>query len=69
MTIEMSPYANDGYDSDGEDVTLIRWTLSMTPAERLETLQSFADELAEILDYRASRSISQSPPGVAQTRG
>ena len=46
MTIEMSPYANDGYDSDGEDVTLIRWTLSMTPAERLETLQSFADELA-----------------------
>jgi len=31
------------YDSSGVDVTLIRWMLDMTPAERLQTLQSFVD--------------------------
>jgi hypothetical protein len=31
------------YSPDGVDLTLIRWMLSMTPAERLETLQRFAD--------------------------
>jgi len=31
------------YDSAGVDVTLIRWMLSMTPAERLATLQDFVD--------------------------
>lgn len=27
------------HSEDGVDLTLIRWMLSMTPAERLETLQ------------------------------
>jgi hypothetical protein len=31
------------YDSSGVDVTLIRWMLDMTAAERLEVLQSFVD--------------------------
>jgi len=31
------------YDSSGVDVTLIRWMLAMTPAERLQVLQSFVD--------------------------
>jgi hypothetical protein len=31
------------YDSGGVDVTLIRWMLGMTPAERLQVLQSFVD--------------------------
>ena len=31
------------YDSAGVDVTLIRWMLSMTPSERLATLQDFVD--------------------------
>jgi hypothetical protein len=30
-------------DSSGVDVTLIRWMLDMTPAERLQVLQSFVD--------------------------
>jgi hypothetical protein len=30
-------------DSSGVDVTLIRWMLGMTPAERLQVLQSFVD--------------------------
>ena len=28
---------------DGVDLTLIRWMLSLTPAERLQALQSFVD--------------------------
>lgn len=33
--------SNDGlaYAEDGVDLTLIRWMLSLTPTERLETLQ------------------------------
>ncbi len=31
------------YDENGVDLTLIRWMMAMTPAERLETLQSFAN--------------------------
>jgi hypothetical protein len=31
------------YDARGVDLTLIRWMLDMTPAERLATLQSFVD--------------------------
>jgi hypothetical protein len=37
-----SPYAPDGVD-----LTLIRWMLAMTPAERLEALQSWIDSLWE----------------------
>ena len=40
--------------SDGVDLTLIRWTLSLTPLERLELLQDWADGLAELRDGRAA---------------
>lgn len=33
---------------DGVDLTLIRWMLSMTPAERLDTLQQFVDSVLRI---------------------
>jgi hypothetical protein len=33
------------YDSSGVDVTLIEWMAAMSPAERLETLQSFGNWL------------------------
>lgn len=32
----------DAYSDDGVDLSLIRWMLSLTPAERLEALQQFA---------------------------
>lgn len=35
--------AESPYDSSGVDVTLIRWMLAMTPADRLQVLQSFVD--------------------------
>jgi hypothetical protein len=30
------------HSEDGVDLTLIRWMLSLTPAERLEAVQSYA---------------------------
>jgi len=33
---------------DGVDLTLIQWTLSLTPLERLELLQDWVDGLAEL---------------------
>ncbi len=38
------------YSEDGVDLTLIRWTLSLTPAERLEFL---SDRIEDILAIRA----------------
>ena len=35
-------------ENDGVDVTLIRWMLSLTPSERLDVLQGFADSCAEL---------------------
>lgn len=37
---------------DGVDLTLIRWTLSLTPLERLELLQDWVDGLAELRNGR-----------------
>jgi hypothetical protein len=31
---------NDAFSEDGIDLTLIRWMLSLSPAERLQVLQS-----------------------------
>jgi hypothetical protein len=53
----MSPYG-----SDGVDVTLIRWMLSLTPAERLAVLQDFTDFVAEVRDANAAESVPRHPP-------
>jgi len=37
------------YSEDGVDLTLIRWMLSLTPAERLEFLE---DQINSILEIR-----------------
>jgi hypothetical protein len=39
---------------DGVDLTLIQWTLSLTPLERLELLQDWVDGLAELRHGRAT---------------
>jgi hypothetical protein len=36
------------YSEDGVDVTLIRWMLSLTPAERLEFLEQQVNSILEI---------------------
>ena len=35
-------------DEDGVDVSLIRWMLTLTPEERLETLENFVRGVLEI---------------------
>lgn len=37
-----------GESPDGVDLTLIAWTLSLTPLQRLELLQDWVDGLAEL---------------------
>ncbi|MFB3777887.1 MAG: hypothetical protein ACE141_09750 [Bryobacteraceae bacterium] len=38
---------------DGVDLTLIRWMLSLTPAERLRVAQDFANSIARLRAGRA----------------
>ncbi len=38
----------DAVSDDGVDVTLIRWMLSLTPAERLQVLQSNVRSLEKL---------------------
>lgn len=40
--------------SDGVDLTLIQWTLSLTPLERLELLQDWVDGLTELRNGRVA---------------
>lgn len=55
------------YTDDGIDLTLVRWMLSLTPAERLEALQQFADF---ILSARGrTTSIPQSAASAESSRG
>ena len=55
----------DGYDSAGVDVTLIRWMLSLTAAERLAMLQDFSDSVWELRGGDAQESV---PAGSADAR-
>ena len=41
------PETNE-HSTDGIDLTLIRWMLSLTPAERLQVLQRFVTSVEEI---------------------
>ena len=54
---EMSPYS-----SDGVDLTLIRWMLSLTPADRLAVLQDFTDFIWEARGGDASEPVSCDSP-------
>ena len=41
------------YSEDGVDLTMIRWMLSLTPAERLEVLQATVNSILEIRERNA----------------
>jgi len=43
------------YSEDGVDLTLIRWTLSLTPAERLQFLQRRINDIQAIRELNARR--------------
>lgn len=41
------------YSEDGVDLTLIRWMLSLTPAERLQLLEEWVDDILAIRELNA----------------
>lgn len=43
------------HSPDGVDLTLIRWMLSLTPAERLDVLQGFVNAVIEIRELNAGK--------------
>jgi hypothetical protein len=43
------------YGNDGVDITLIRWMLSLTPAERLQFLQERIADIEAIRQLNARR--------------
>ncbi len=45
---EQPPAERPTHSEDGVDLTLIRWMLSKTPAERLRTLQQFVNRVLKI---------------------
>jgi hypothetical protein len=52
------------YQSDGVDVSLIRWMLSLTPGERLRTLQEFVDAIEEILSKNRDAQLPGGSPNI-----
>ncbi len=55
MAIDQSSDAapQPDYSPDGVDLSLIRWMLSLTPAERLEFAESYANEILAIRELNA----------------
>ena len=43
---------DETHSEDGVDLTLIRWMLSLTPAERLDALQSTVSSILSIREYQ-----------------
>jgi hypothetical protein len=48
-------FSNEGaHYEDGVDATLIRWMLSMTPTERLQTLQQNVQSIMKLRNAKAN---------------
>jgi hypothetical protein len=47
--------------ADGVDLSLIRWSLSVTPAERLDILAEFADFVTETRQRNGLEPIPRDP--------
>ena len=50
-------------DENGVDLTLIRWMLSLTPAERLDVLQDFVNDVLEIRELNGIEELPGNPTG------
>jgi hypothetical protein len=52
--MEIEPRSDaPSYSEDGVDLTMIRWMLSLTPAERLEVLQAAVNGIFDIREQNA----------------
>jgi hypothetical protein len=45
------------YSEDGVDLTVIRWMLSLSPAERLEVLQGHVNAIEAIRELNAGTAL------------
>jgi hypothetical protein len=52
---DRDPQALTEYSEDGVDLTLIRWMLSLTPAERLQVVQRHSNAIVAIRELNASQ--------------
>ena len=63
------PQDATAFSKEGVDRTLIRWMLSLTPAQRLEALQGFVDSVrVEELIHLPSEGAKAKPYQVHQVR-
>jgi hypothetical protein len=53
----------EDYSSDGVDLTLIRWFLTLTPAERLTALEEHLDDLEQMRKLNSHDPIQRSSFG------
>jgi hypothetical protein len=51
----VEPAGLTDYSPDGVDLTLIRWMLSLTPAERIEFLEQRVNDIIAIRELNAGR--------------
>jgi hypothetical protein len=51
----VDPASLTDYSPDGVDLTLIRWMLSLTPAERIEFLEQRVNDIIAIRELNAGR--------------
>jgi hypothetical protein len=51
----VNPASLTDYSPDGVDLTLIRWMLSLTPAERIEFLEQRVNDIIAIRELNAGR--------------
>ena len=55
MDTDVGPLTD--YNEDGVDLTLIRWFLAMTPAERLAFHEEFIADILAIWEYRGIKPL------------
>ena len=52
---DLPPELQPDYSEDGVDLSLVRWMLSLTPAERLQVLEQHCDNLEEMRDLNGTK--------------
>jgi hypothetical protein len=52
---DLPPELQPDYSEDGVDLSLVRWMLSLTPAERLQVAQRTANRILAIRELNAGK--------------
>jgi len=61
IVTDLSPESDRLYSEDGVDLSLIRWMLSMTPTERLQTLQQNIRSIMRLRNAKANSRFLGNP--------